>query len=244
VEDWDTYPEIKFDENNKWWQKIRELTEAAVQDSHGDYIVGITDLHTGTDGLVSLRGPERLCMDIFDNPRQVKKRINEIFKVYKTMYEKLDKIISLHQEGTSTWMGVWHPEKRWYPISSDFSCLICKDDFEEFVIPGIMDEIDYFDESIYHLDGPGALHHLDRILKIEKLSGVQWVYGEGQPTARYWIDVLKKIQDAGKLIQIHCVAGDIKPLCEALRPEGLNIVCYTGSKDEADAILRLAEIHG
>ncbi len=49
------------------------MTEAIVADAKGDYFVGITDLHPGADGLVSLRGPENLCLDLYDHMEAIKK---------------------------------------------------------------------------------------------------------------------------------------------------------------------------
>ena len=62
---------IKFDENNKWWKLICDITKAFCEDSKGDYLVGIADLHAGGDGLVSLRGPQELCYDVFDCPEDI-----------------------------------------------------------------------------------------------------------------------------------------------------------------------------
>ncbi|HZK70411.1 MAG TPA: trimethylamine corrinoid protein 2 [Clostridia bacterium] len=240
VEDWNKVPDLKLNSDNKWWKKIKEITEAAVNDANGDYLVGVTDLHAGTDGLVSMRGPENVCLDIIDYPNQIKKFNLSLLEVFKDVYNGLYSIITKKQQGVTNWMGIWHPEK-WYVTSSDFSCLVSESDFEEFIIPELMEEINFLDASIYHLDGPGALRHLDRLLKIEKLKGIQWVYGAGQPTARYWIDILKKIQDAGKLIHISIEPSDFKPLCEALKPEGVNFVCNCTSESEAKDMIKFAE---
>ena len=58
------------------------------------------------------------------------------------------------------------------------------------------------DYPFYHLDGKGALKHLDMLLALPKLKGVQWVPGDGQPGANKWPDVLRRIRAAGKLCQI------------------------------------------
>ncbi|MBR2950942.1 MAG: trimethylamine corrinoid protein 2 [Lachnospiraceae bacterium] len=242
VEDWETYPPIQFDENNIWWQKIRAITEAAAADAKGDYLVGITDLHPGTDGLVSLRGPQELCYDLVDTPELINGRSDEVFEVHKEMFNRLDNIIAPVQEGTVNWMGLWHPEKKWYVVGSDFSCMVSAADYDRFVLPGILQEVNFLEASVYHLDGPDALRHLDRILEIEKLNGVQWVPGEGQKPAREWISVLKKIQDAGKLVTITCTPEDILPICEELDPEGVGLF-LTGCKtpEEFNGLLRKAE---
>lgn len=241
VKDWAALPPIQFQEKNRWWQRIKEMTEYIVQEARSDYLVGMTDLHPGTDGLVSLRGPAELCMDLMDIPEAINPRIGEIFEVYKQVFERLNSIIKSGQDGCTNWMGIWHPEKEWYVTSSDFSCLISEEDFEKFVIPGLLDEISYLPASIYHLDGPGALRHLDRLLRIEKLKGIQWVYGSGQPSARYWIPILQKIQQAGKCIQVNCEKEDLIPVCEALKPEGVHLVSYASTEEEAKALINRIE---
>ena len=55
-------------------KKTVELTKAILDDSRGDYLVGITDIHPGMDGLVSLRGPEELCFDLYEDPETVKEK--------------------------------------------------------------------------------------------------------------------------------------------------------------------------
>lgn len=241
ITDYESFPPIKFDENNKWWKKMCELTLAALEDSHGDYLVGITDLHAGADGLVSLRGPENAALDIYDEPEQFKARVNEIFPVFKEVTFRLHNMISAYQKGCINWMGILRTEELWYPTSCDFSCMISPDCFEEFIIPELLEEIEMLPASIYHLDGPGALKHLDRLLKIEKLNGIQWVYGAGQPSARYWIKELKKIQEAGKCIQVECKPEDIVPICENLRPQGVNLICCVDDLESGEAIIKEAE---
>lgn len=242
VKDWNTLPPIEFNEDNFYYQKMVEITKALVKDANGEYLVGNTDIHAGADGLVAMRGPDRVCMDIFDNPDQFKKRIDELFLLEKKLYSKLNEIISAVQEGTTNWLGLLHPEKNWYPTSCDFSCMISTDDFEEFIIPGLMDEIKYYDASIYHLDGTGALHHLDRLLEIEELEGIQWIAGAGKPTARHWVGTLKKIQDAGKLICMGIESvEDLKIVCENIKPQGVSLGMYASSVEEADYLVKVAK---
>lgn len=240
VQEWDKTPEFKFNMENLWWKKIKEMTEDVAKDSKGDYIIGITDLHPGLDGLVALRGPENCCMDLFDNPEEIKKRPFELFDVFKKVTDELHGIITKYQEGSTNWMGIWHPDK-WYVTSCDFMCMISQEMFKDFVLDELLKEIDYLDASIFHLDGPGALKHLDALLEIPTLDGIQWVYGAGQPTAAHWIPVLKKIQDAGKLIQVNIVPEDLDTLLENLKPEGVMYSVDCSSEEEAEELLKKAE---
>ena len=54
--DWSKVEKFSFNPENKWWKKIKTMTETIVKDANGDYLVGITDLHAGLDGPASLRG--------------------------------------------------------------------------------------------------------------------------------------------------------------------------------------------
>ena len=228
-----------FNPENFWWKKIREITEEAVKDAKGDYFVSITDLHPGADALVSLRGPENLCLDLVDCPQAVKKATVEILDVFKKVTDELYKITLKNLDGSSNWMSVWHPGK-WYVTSSDFICLISNDMFSEFIEPELVEEIEWLDASIFHLDGPGALKHLDSLLAIPKLKGIQWVYGAGQPTASHWIPVLKKIQDAGKLVQVLIEPWELDILLKELRPEGIMYTTWCESEQDAKDLLKKA----
>jgi len=47
----------------------------------------------------------------------------------------------------------------------------------ECVYPAIAKEAEYLDRCYYHLDGTGALPHLDWLLTQPNIHGIQWVYG-------------------------------------------------------------------
>lgn len=240
VKEWNE--DFSFKEDNKWWRKIKEITAAFVEDSKGDYIVGITDLHAGADGLVSIRGPQELCFDIFDQPEVFKTASSVLLPAFKKQFEELYNITQKYQKGTSNWMGLYKDEP-WYVTSSDFICMISNDNFNELILPELLEEVEYLKgNTIFHLDGPGALKHLDKLLSIPNLTGIQWVYGAGQPSAKHWIDVLKKIQDAGKCINIGLQPEDVEVVFRELNPEGLS--CYfdfSYTQDEAEDILKLAQ---
>ncbi len=233
VDEWDNYPSLNFDTANHWWQKMLRHTQDIVDDAKGDYFVGVTDLHPGADGVVSVRGPENVCMDFYDDPQRMKQAVLELFPAFKKQLNELYNITTTNLEGSSNWMGIWHPEK-WYVTSSDIICMLSCDMFEEFIIPELCEEINWLKgNTIFHLDGPGALKHLDRLLQIENLAGIQWVYGAGQPTAAHWIPTLKKIQDAGKCVQVNVVGEDLDVLIKELNPEGV-MYCFEDLYDVND----------
>ena len=95
--------------------------------------------------------------------------------------------------------------------------------FNEFTKPTIVHLCKTLERSIYHLDGIGQLPHLDSLLAIPELNGIQWIPGDGNPDMRHWPEVYKKIHAAGKKIQIYGgldtldvvgrQIGDFKSIC-------------------------------
>ena len=103
---------------------------------------------------------------------------------------------------------------RWYTISCDFICMISDSMFRRVILPSLEREIAHMRHSLFHLDGPGALRHLDALLELDNLTGIQWVYGSGAGPAGRWIDVYRRIQDAGKCLQVvgYCGLDEFKAL--------------------------------
>ncbi len=232
---------FSFDENNVYWKKIAEMTDKMLSDSNGDYLVGVTDLHGGMDALVSLRGPEKLCMDLYDDPENVKIALNQVQDVFDIVIKKSYEMFNGRQKGYINWMGIYKSDE-WYVSSSDFIYLISPDNFDEFSLASIKREACAIGNNIFHLDGIGSKRHAKKLLAMPEIHGVQWVYGAGQATAAHWIDFLKEIQAAGKLIEISCQYDDMKALFECgLKPEGVRYSLEVDNKEMADNVMKMAE---
>jgi len=240
LEDWKDASFV-FDPGNRYWKKILSMTEAFLKDSDGDYLVGVTDIHEGMDAIVSMRGPEKVCLDLYDYPEAIHKALDEIGQVFATTLHELYALVAKYQSGTTNWMGIYHPGN-WYVTSSDFIYMISPSAFDEFSADSIRLEAKTVGNNIFHLDGISSAKHLDKLLDMPEIHGIQWVYGAGQPTAAHWIDLLKRIQDAGKMIEVNCVPSDMKTLLSCgLKPEGVRYSLHASSEEEADALLREAD---
>lgn len=222
AKNWDEIEDIvKFDEGNYWWRKTIELTLAALEHGKNRYIVGITDLGGVHDILASLRGTGNIIKDMYFNPRKVEDISWRILDLWHTYYDKLYEIIKQYQYGTSAWMGLWSP-RRWYPIQCDLSALLSPKLFQRFVLPILEEQCKRLDHIIYHLDGPGELPHVDYILRIEKLNGIQWVPGakmdaEGRDCGSdYWLQFYKKVLDYEKNLVISVPCDKVMNLLEKL----------------------------
>jgi 5-methyltetrahydrofolate--homocysteine methyltransferase len=196
---------LQFDPDNVWWQRVQALTRRAVA-RWGDRLnVGITDLGGNLDILASLVGSEALLYAFLDAPETAERLTQEITALWLRYYDALDALVQPSRLGSSTWAAVWAPE-RCYMLQSDLAYMISPEMFERFVLPDLATCCEHLDYPFYHLDGKGQLRHLDMLLSLENLRGIQWIPGEGTPPPEHWLPELKRIRDAGKLCQLYVSA--------------------------------------
>jgi len=225
---------IEPDFENPYWQRMRALTELSVERGRVQWITGVTDLHMDGDLLSALRGPEVLCMDCIDDAEGVSLACRHVTKSWGAIYDDLYRRTSKYNPISSSWTPTLHHGKS-YNIQCDFICFLSPRQFEELILPSLVTEMRHVERSIFHLDGPDALRHLDALLATPELHAVQWVYGSGRGPAANWIDVYKRIQAAGKAVQVLCEdMEDARRVAEHLHPEGVWL-CVGGSYPRADA---------
>jgi len=232
--------ELELDFNNKWWVKVKQATETASMMSKGRFVVGITDIGGVLDVMASLRGTLNLIKDMFVEPKLLEEAIMRILGIWHECYEELLKLMP--KGGMSSWMGIWCPSK-WYPIQCDLAYILSPKLFKKFVIPHIREHCLRLDYTIYHLDGPNQLPHVDTLLEIEELTGIQWVPGAAMSERGHhggssiWLSLYRKIQKRGKRLVLGVPLTSVKFLLDNLSPRGLllSVSCY--SKREADKLM-------
>lgn len=190
-----------YDADNPWWRRVVDVTRRAVERWGEQVLVGATDMGGNLDILAGLRGTEKLLFDLTDAPDEVERLRRELTDLWIRYYDELYSITSAAGRGNACWGPVWAPGPG-YMLQSDFSYMISPRMFTRFVLPDLEACCVHLDYAFYHLDGKGELPHLEQILAIERLRGIQWVPGDGQPKADEWLELLKKIRAGGKLVQV------------------------------------------
>lgn len=242
IHDWSTDgPRARFDDRHPLFLATMALTEKLIERGRDRFIVGLTDFHPGGDHVAALRDPQTLAIDLIDHPNDVKKTLVTAAADYARAYDLFyDKIRAAGMPSTS-WLDLVAADGKYYIPSNDFSGMISTEMFAEFFLPGIIEECRFLDRSIYHVDGPGALRHLDLLLDIPELDAIQWVPGAGNEDLPRWIPTYQKIQAAGKGVQILDVSlGNLQVIIDNLRPEGVYIPYIRGVDDRetAEEVLR------
>ena len=238
LHDWAQADRLKFSEQNLYWQKLRELTEAGLAIGRNKFYTGLTDFHPGGDAVAAFRDPMQFNLDLLEHPDDVKKLLRRVTDTYFRVYDRCYDTLRRAGQAITCWAGIVSTRK-WYVPSNDFSCMVSKAMFDEFFLPGIIEECRHMEANVYHLDGPGALRHLDSLLGIPELNSIQWVSGAGHGRSSDWMPVYKQCQAAGKGLQIGIDVSELPFFMENLRPNGIYLgVGGIKSRDDADAVLR------
>ena len=215
--------ELRYDPNNTWWQRVRALTAALVERYGGLLQVSHTDLGGNLDILASFVTTEQLLFDVIEQPEAVRRQVEQITRLWLRYYAELETLIRPTCRGTSSWTPIWSPG-RTYMLQCDFSYMIGPKMFEEFVMPDLVACCDFLDHGFYHLDGKGEIPHLDLLLSIERLRGIQWIPGDGAPPPDQWLPLLKRIRAGGKLCQVFTSAEGALRIAKNLGGKGFLFV--------------------
>lgn len=177
---------------------------------------------------------------MLEEPEAILTVRDRMLEAFRQMFDQVSDLVAPYQEGTLDWLRVWSPG-RMITMQCDLCCMISPAMFERFVLGELQQQARYVDHALYHLDGPGAIKHLDAMLGIEELAGIQWVPGAGASTNPMdWLDLIRRIQAAGRRVELGCSPDRVRELLNAIDRRGvmLNIHC----KDEATARELLADL--
>jgi hypothetical protein len=192
---------FRYEAASPVYHRVQSICRAAGSRWDGLVQVGMTDLGGNLDVLSTFRPSEKLLLDLVDCPEDVKRKTWEAHELWFRYYQELHDVLRPPNPGYTGWTPIFS-EEPYYMLQCDFCYMISPAMFDEFVKPELAATCKRLTNPFYHLDGKGQLPHLDSLLSIKELKGVQWIPGDGQPDARHWPDVYRKIRKAGKLIQL------------------------------------------
>ena len=235
--------DIKFDPNHPNWLLHKDLLRACKKKAQGHYYVGMPDLMEGLDVLAAIKGTDKVLLDTVMQPEVLEHQMQQINDIYFQVFDELYDIIREGDEMAFCYFSSWAPG-RMSKLQSDISTMISVDDYRRFVQPFIREQCQKIDYTLYHLDGVGAMHHLDALLEIKELNAIQWTPGVGEPQggSPKWYDLYKKILAGGKSIMACWVTLDeLKPLLDNIGGDGVHIEMDFHNEREVEQAMRIIE---
>lgn len=124
-------------------------------------------------------------------------------RIWIELFDEIQAFIAqCGNEGGIGWAGIWALGTT-FPLQEDSSYMVSNEMYRAFCVPHLLDQMDAMDCPFYHLDGAGALNHLDTLLEIPQLKVIQWVPGAGKERLDQWYDVIRRILAAKKSVQVY-----------------------------------------
>lgn len=250
IDDWETWGSLKYDSKNYWWNRHLNAMKRGKELAQDDFLVNIPDIIENLDILSAMRGAQNLCFDMMDQPELVKTYLNQLDEIYFKYYDNMYDIVKDKDGGSSyTIFSIWGPGKT-AKIQCDFSAMISPDQFREFVLPSLRKQCQELDFSLYHLDGPDAIKHVEALMEIDELDALQWTAGAGQPDGgnERWYPIYDQVRDANKSLWIMFSDGNINDWIESAEklvkrygPEGLYFLFPVMEEENALYLIEKAE---
>ena len=229
--------EILIDRGNRYYRYLRETTARSASFAENHHFVTHFALGAPGDTLAALYGTEALLIDMVERPEVVESAMNRLKRIWIECFTEFGNLISKSgNRGSVGWAGVWAPGTT-FPMQEDFSYMISPSMYRRFCLPHIGDLADAIEWPMYHLDGMGAIAHLDALLELEQLRVIQWVPGSGHEDIEQWYSLINRIIERGKSVQIFARAEEI----EFLSNLGSRGVLITVSDPSAENTSRLAD---
>ena len=232
---------LNFDKTGFYWNWTKEALAYIAEQAKNRYIVTMPDLIEGLDILSELLGTQEFLMHLLDCPEAIHRLLDQLDDIYFEAYDELAKIIR-QEDGTVpfTAFNTWGPG-RCAKVQCDFSIMISPDMFEEFVKPRIQKQCRRLDYTVYHLDGPDAIRHIDAVLSIPELNALQWTPGESHPhpgDKSWWEPVWEKVYSAGKSALVLGVPPDsVEPFVKEFGQNGTMIITETKTENQAQQLM-------
>ncbi|HRU05744.1 MAG TPA: hypothetical protein P5137_08215 [Candidatus Brocadiia bacterium] len=237
----DFYGRIAFREDNPWWRKSVAMYRELVDLADGHFFLSIPTFWGPLDALEGMRGSTGLCLDLVDRAEEVLAAQSRMLEAWRRHYDVFQGILASRFDGGATsFLPIWCPG-RGFCIQCDFSGMLSEEMFDRFVAPEVEAQAAWVDYAFYHLDGPGAARHAERLVRIPRLHGIQWQKGaNGGPTLR-WLPLLQRIQRAGKRILVDGSPEEIEELSRKLEPQGLFLATSFRTRADAEEFMRRLE---
>lgn len=237
LRNWDQIDTLHLDMENRYLKKLDELTLHALERCETKFLVGYTDLHPGLDCVAAWRDPLQLCIDMIENPKQVKVLADLAIADFELIYNHFDTMLKKDGQLSVSWMGIPSYGRMHIP-SCDYSSLISPALFMEFGMPVLQSEVKTMSHNIFHVDGKGVAKHLDLILSVPEVDALQWVQGVGDHyPIMQWVPFIKEVQCKKIPIIVDLQPSELISFIDAMNPHGLFLWLATESEEEELAIL-------
>ena len=161
--DFATPPAFALDWRTPWLARFDAFHAAMLRRAgREDFMIGQSGILPANDMLSMLMGTEPFLTALIDQPEWMRAALGLLARNWCSLQRHF---FARNRQSNAFWYGpswnsFWGP-RPFIAYQADISCMISPDMFHEFILPEIDLAARAFGPVWYHLDGPGALPHLD-----------------------------------------------------------------------------------
>ena len=243
VTDWADVPLPRFDPGGPAMMSMLSVADALRDNARGRYLLAVPDLLDAATTMSQMQSGEDLIFSLCDDPEPVHAYRTALTRVWLEAYDFWRAYdAAAGQLDSINWTGVY-AAGRGGVVQCDFSALLSPAMFRDFALPDITAVAGNLDHALFHLDGREEEKFLDDLFAVRHLRAFQWVYGTTSPSPSKYPDTIRRIQAAGRPVQVTCSADELPALFQLLHPRGLMLRItppaeQTLTRADATSILR------
>ncbi|HBC88279.1 MAG TPA: hypothetical protein DCZ94_15110 [Lentisphaeria bacterium] len=234
-----------FDPNHPLWRKYIQRLEPLLENWSWDtYLPSLADYLGPLDIVAGLIGSEKLAMELYDNPEDVKRLAMDAAKL---LSEAINFELDLHRkaglaDGVTDVFSIWLPG-RGVRLSEDFSTLVGPDQFQEFFLEPDSYVCENFDSVFMHVHS-GAIQCLPGFVDVRKMGAIEFGNDPNGPGIDDRIEAGKLVQKKGLPLQmtswnIKLKEEEVLKIIKSLDPRGLLVRFQMDSIEEARELYKL-----
>ena len=222
-----------------WRRKVDAILNRFLDEAPGRFIVTCPAQYPNIDLLYMLRGNADMLLDFALHPEECRKRLVEMREASEEQRHHFRTLVDSRQGDIGyPCGGVWC---RQYAMESQADCAanISPEMFTELFVP----ELDFLGERCERIwfHTCGYKQHLESCLSRPYMRVIQYAPNAKEPAnGPAHLDFYRRVQQAGRCLDLSVPAANVEFLVRHLRPEGLHIAVNVETIVKAEELLENA----
>ncbi|MBI3986571.1 MAG: hypothetical protein HY343_06610 [Lentisphaerae bacterium] len=226
--------------SDPWRPKVEAILNRRLDEAPGRFIVSYTGQFMHVDLLNMLRGNEEMLFEMATVPDQCAARLREMREPAAENFNHFRRLVDARQGdvGCVSWTGLWC-RQFFLQSQADVAAIISPEMFEQLVLP----ELDWLAERFgsLHFHTCGYQQHLELCLSRPYIRVIQYSPNPKEPpNGPAHLEFYRRVQKAGRCLDIAPPPEHLEFVIRHLRPEGLFISTSVKTVAEVDELLERA----
>lgn len=243
IQSWDDFEAPDLD-NNEWFDKLLEQTEALVKNADGRYQVAPTLMRGPSDLLSAVRGGTNLPLDFYDDPEAVQRAAEIVANVHIAVGKAQLALIPDSEDGYiagDAALKGWSPQRQIW-LQEDAMALMDPPTYTNIFLPVDKKIAGSFEDCIFHLHGT-ALWAIDELVEIPDLYAIELNLEDASCDVPGTHEGWHKIQARKPVVVWRKFGPDsfdewLKFVLDEYPKEGLSVQVATAGVEEADVVIK------